>query len=112
MLGLVLSQLRQKVGTKKALCTVKGSQLILLWKTIIATGITHLILTVQSISNLLVQIMLKLEHLLAHYLTTVVASIKLGTIHVLHKLGQNGQQPVITVHQILQPALKLQSIGL
>jgi hypothetical protein len=112
MLGTVILHQLHKVGIKMVQWFVMILKLVMLCKTTIAHGIDQTIHTVQSISNLLVQIMLKLEHLLAHYLTTVVASIKLGTTHALHKVGQSGQQPVITVHQILQPALKLQSIGL
>ena len=112
MLGTVILHQLHKVGIKMVQWFAMILKLLMLCKTTIVHGIDLTILTVQYISNLFVQIMLKLEHLLAHYLTTVVASIKLGTTHALHKLGQNGQQQVITVHQILQPALKLQNTGL
>jgi hypothetical protein len=112
MLGIVTLHQLHKVGIKLDQWFAMILKLLMLCKITIVHGIDQTILTVQYISNLLVQIMLKLEHLLAHYLTTVVASIKLGIIHVLHKAGQNGQQQVITVHQIHQPALKLENIGL
>jgi hypothetical protein len=112
MLGTVTIHQLHKVGIKMAQWYVMTLMLLQLCKTTIVHGIDQTILTVQYISNLFVQIMLKLEHLLVHYLTTVVASIKVGIIHVLHKVGLSGQRQVITVHKIRQPALKQLSIGL
>jgi hypothetical protein len=112
MLGTVTIHQLHKVGIKMAQWYVMTLMLLQLCKTTIVHGIDQTILTVQYISNLFVQIMLKLEHLLVHYLTTVVASIKVGIIHVLHKAGQIGQQQVTTVHQIRQPASKQENTGL
>jgi hypothetical protein len=112
MLGIVTLHQLHKVGIKITQWYVMVLMLLKLYNNIIVDGIDLMILIAQYISNLLVQTVLKLEHLLVHYLTIVVASIKLGTTHVLHKAGQSGQQQVTTVHQILQPVLKLESIGL
>ncbi len=106
MLGLVLSQLQQKVGTWMALCRAKVSQMKLLCKTIIARGIDRMILIAQYIKSQFAALKSSIELCLAR-LTKAVLLMKLGLMNVLHKVGQVGQQLLITVRQILQRVLSL-----
>jgi hypothetical protein len=106
MLGHVLLQLRQKVGTWMDLCLAKVSQLILLCNSIIVDGITQLILIAQYIKSKLVALKLSIKPYLAQF-TNQVLLIKVGLMIVLHKLGELGQQLLTTARQILQRAWKL-----
>jgi hypothetical protein len=90
MLGTVILVLLHKVGIKITQWYVMVLMLLKLCNNIIVDGIDQMILIVQYISNLLVQRVLKLEQVLAHYLIIVVELIKVGIIHVLHKVGQSG----------------------
>jgi hypothetical protein len=106
MLGHVLSQLQQKVGTWMALCRAKVSQLISLCKTIIVLGIDRMILIVQYIKLQFVALKLNIKALVVR-LTNQVLLIKVGLMNVLHKLGQLGQQLLTIARQILQRVLNL-----
>jgi hypothetical protein len=110
MLGPVLSQLRQKVGTWMDQCRVKVLQLTSLCSNIIAAGIDQGTLIVQYIKSQLVALKWNIELCLAQ-LTRAVLLMKLGLMNVLHKVGQVGQQLLITVRQILQRALNLLKRG-
>ena len=110
MLGPVLSQLQQKVGTWMALCRAKVSQLKLLCKTIIATGTTQLILIAQYIKSQLVALKLNIELCLARY-TNQVPLMKLGLMNVLHKVGLIGQQLLLIARKIHQRVLNLLKRG-
>jgi hypothetical protein len=110
MLGLVLSQLQQKVGTWMALCRAKVFQLILLCNNIIVDGITRLILIAQYIKSQLVALKLNIKALVAQ-LTNQVPLMKLGLMNVLHKVGQVGQQVLIIARQIRRRVLNLLKQG-
>jgi hypothetical protein len=110
MLGPVLSQLRQKVGTWMDQCRAKVLQLTSLCNNIIVAGTIRLTLIVQYIKFQLVALKLNIELCLAQ-LTRAVLLMKLGLMNVLHKIGQVGQQLLITVRQILQRALNLLKRG-
>ena len=110
MLGLVLSQLQQRVGTWMALCRAKVSQMKLLCKTIIAAGIDRGTLIAQFTKSQLVALKSSIKHLVAQ-LTRAVLLMKLGLMNVLHKVGQAGQQLLITVRQIPQRVLNLLKRG-
>ena len=69
-------------------------------------SITQVYQSVPSIRNLLAQIKLSINLLVAN-LTIQVQLIKLGLINVLTKVGQLGQQLLTTVRQILQRVLNL-----
>ena len=106
MLGHVLSQLRQKVGTWMALCLAKASQLMSLCKTIIVRGIDQTILTAQYIKSKLAQLKLNIKPLAALFINQALL-IKVGLMIALHKLGELGQQLLTIARQILQRAWKL-----
>ena len=110
MLGPVLSQLRQKVGTWMDQCRVKVSQLTSLCKTIIVAGIDRMTLIAQYIKSQCVALKLNIKPYLVQ-LTNQVLLIKVGLMNVLHSLGQVGQQLLITVRQILQRVLNLLKRG-
>jgi hypothetical protein len=110
MLGLVLSQLRQKVGTWMGQCRAKVSLMKSLCKTIIAAGIDRVILIAQYIKSQLVALKLSIKPCLAQ-LTNQVLLIKVGLMNVLHSLGQVGQQLLTTARQILQRVLNLLKRG-
>ena len=63
-----------------------------------------------QILNLLAKIKQSINHLVAH-LTIQGQLMKLGLMNVLHKVGQVGQQLLITVRQILQRVLNLLKRG-
>jgi hypothetical protein len=75
-----------------------------LWNNIIAAGIDRMTLIVQYIKSQLVALKLNINHLVAH-LTIQVQLMKLGLMNVLQKVGQVGQQLLITVRQIRQRVL-------
>jgi hypothetical protein len=110
MLGLVLSQLQQKVGTWMALCRAKVSQMILHCNNIIVVGIDRGTLIVQYIKRQYVALKSNIKALVAR-LTNQVLLIKVGLMNVLHKIGQLGQQLQITARQILQRVLSLLKRG-
>jgi hypothetical protein len=66
---------------------------------------TPMIPYVDFITNQFAKIKQSISHLVA-YLISQVLLIKVGLMLVLHKVGQLGQQLLITVRQILQRAYK------
>ena len=110
MLGPVLSQLRQKVGTWMDQCRAKVLQLTSLCNNIIVAGIPRLTLIAQYIKSHLVALKLSIKLLVAQLINQVLL-MKLGLMNVLQKVGQVGQQLLITVRQILQRALNLLKRG-
>jgi hypothetical protein len=104
MLGTVISNLTAKVTSFLDLWCVKVSQLKSLWNNIIAAGIDRTTLIVQYIKSQLVALKLNIKHCLAQ-LTFQVQLMKLGLMNVLQKVGQVGQQLLITVRQIRQRVL-------
>ena len=110
MLGPVLSQLRQKVGTWMDQCRAKVLQLTSLCNNIIVAGIDRVILIAQYIKSQLVALKSSIKPCHAQ-LTNQVLLIKVGIMNVLHKVGQVGQQLLTTVRQILQRVLSLLKRG-
>lgn len=98
MLGGVLIPLLHKVGIKMVQWFAMILKLLTLCKTTIVHGIGLMIPTVQYISNLAVQTVLKLEQLLVRYLTTAEVLIKAGRIRAQLLIGRIGQ-----LHQIIAP---------
>jgi hypothetical protein len=111
MLGTVTIHQLHKVGIKMAQWYVMTLMLLQLCKTTIVHGIDQTILTVQYISNLFVQIMLKLEQLLVRYLTTAEVLIKAGRIRAQLLVGQIGQLHQIIAPKTRQLVRKVLSIG-
>ena len=112
MLGTVILVLLHKVGIKITQWYVMVLTLLKLYNNIIVDGLNRVTLIVQYINNQVVQTVLKLDQVLVHYLTIVVQLIKAEILLALHKVGLNGQQQVIIVHQIHQPVLKQVNIGI
>ena len=110
MLGTVISSLIAKVTSFLDLCLAVVSQMMTLYRTIIAVGIDRMTLIVQYIKSQLVALKLNIELCLAQ-LTRAVLLMKLGLMNVLQKAGQVGQQLLITVRQILQRVLNLLKRG-
>jgi hypothetical protein len=110
MLGTAISQIRLKVGILMAQWFAVVSRLKKLCNNIIVGGIDQVILIVQYIKSQLVALKSNIELCLAQ-LTRAVLLMKLGLMNVLHKIGQVGQQLLITVRQILQRALNLLKRG-
>ena len=110
MLGHALSLLRQKAGTWMDQCRVKVSLMKSRWNNIIAAGIDRVILIAQYIKSQLVALKSSIKLCLARLINQVLL-MKLGLMNVLHKVGQVGQQLLITVRQILQRVLNLLKRG-
>jgi hypothetical protein len=110
MLGTVISSLIAKVTSFLDLCLAAVSQMMMLYRTTIAVGIDRMTLIVQYIKSQCAALKLSIEHLVAQ-LTNQALSMKLGLMNVLHKVGQVGQQLLITVRQILQRVLNLLKRG-
>ena len=110
MLGHALSLLRQKAGTWMDQCRVKVSLMKSRWNNIIAVGIDRVILIAQYIKSQLVALKLSIKLLVAQLINQVLL-MKLGLMNVLHKVGQVGQQLLITVRQIPQRVLNLLKRG-
>ena len=110
MLGTVISSLMTKVTSFLDLCLAVVSQMMTLYRTIIAVGIDRMILIAQYIKSQCVALKLSIELCLAQ-LTNQVPLMKLGLMNVLHKVGQVGQQVLIIAHQIRQRVLNLLKRG-
>jgi hypothetical protein len=110
-LGTVILVLLHKVGIKITQWYVMVLMLLKLCNNIIVDGINQMILIVQYISNLLVQIVLKLEQLLVRYLTTAEVLIKAGRIRAQLLVGQIGQLHQIIAPKTRQLVRKVLSIG-
>ncbi len=106
MLGTVISSLIAKVTSFLDLCLALVSQMMTLYRTTIAVGLDRMILIAQYIKSQYVALKLSIKPCLAR-LTRAVLLMKLGLMNVLHKVGQVGQQLLITVRQILQRVLSL-----
>ena len=110
MLGTVISSLMTKVTSFLDLWLAMVSQMMTLYRTIIAVGIDRMTLIAQYIKSQFVALKLNIELCLAQ-LTNQVPLMKLGLMNVLHKVGQVGQQLLITVRQILQRVYKVLKRG-
>ena len=110
MLGTVISNLTAKVTSFLDLCLAVVSQMMTLYRTIIAVGIDRMTLIAQYIKSQCVA--LKSSIKLCHaQLTNQALLIKVGLMNFLHSLGQVGQQLLTTVRQILQRVLNLLKRG-
>lgn len=110
MLGTVLSQIRQKVGTWKALCTAKVSQLKKHCNNIIVAGIDRVTRIVQFIKSQYVVLKWNIEH----YLAKCIIAARLTKVELMIailNLGAHGQQLLTTVRQIPQRVLSLLKRG-
>jgi hypothetical protein len=104
MLGLVISNLIAKVTSFLDLCLAMVSQMMTLYRTIIAVGIDRMTLIAQYIKSQYVALKSSIKLCLAQ-LTIQVQLMKLGLMNVLQKVGRVGQQLLTTVRQILQRVL-------
>jgi hypothetical protein len=105
MLGTVISSLIAKVTSFLDLCLVVVSQMMTLYRTIIAVGTDRMTLIAQYIKSQFVALKLSIKPYLVQ-LTNQALLIKVGLLNVLHKVGQVGQQLLTTVRQILQRVYK------
>ena len=110
MLGTVISSLIAKVTSFLDLCLALVSQMMTLYRTTIAVGLDRMILIAQYIKSQLVALKSSIKHLVAQLINQVLL-MKLGLMNVLQKVGQVGQQLLITVRQILQRVLSLLKRG-
>jgi hypothetical protein len=110
MLGTVISSLIAKVTSFLDLCLAVVSQMMTLYRTTIAVGIDRMILIAQYIKSQLAALKSSIKLCLARLINQVLL-MKLGLMNVLHKVGQVGQQLLITVRQILQRVLNLLKRG-
>ena len=110
MLGIVISSLIAKVTSFLDLCLVAVSQMMTLYRTIIAVGIDRMTLIAQYIKSQYVALKLSIKPYLVQ-LTNQALLIKVGLMNVLHSLGQVGQQLLTTARQILQRVLNLLKRG-
>ena len=110
MLGTVVSQILNKVGTWKDQCIAKASEFKKHCSNIIVAGIDRMTLTVQYIKLQFVALKLSIKRLVAQLINRVLL-IKAGILNVLHKVGQLGQRLVTIARQILQRVLNLLKRG-
>jgi hypothetical protein len=110
MLGTVVSQILNKVGTWKAQWSAKASEFKKHCSNIIVAGIDRMTLIVQYIKLKFVALKLNIKRLVAQLINRVLL-IKVGILNVLHKVGQLGQRLVTTARQILQRVLNLLKRG-
>ena len=110
MLGIVISSLIAKVTSFLDLCLAVVSQMMTLYRTIIAVGIDRMTLIAQYIKSQYVALKLSIKPYLVQ-LTNQALLIKVGLMNVLHNLGQVGQQLLTTARQILQRVLNLLKRG-
>jgi hypothetical protein len=110
MLGIVISSLIAKVTSFLDLCLAVVSQMMMLYRTIIAVGIDRMTLIAQYIKSQFVALKLSIKPYLVQ-LTNQALLIKVGLMNVLHKVGQVGRQLLTTARQILQRVLNLLKRG-
>jgi hypothetical protein len=110
MLGTVISSLIAKVTSFLDLWLAVVSQMMTLYRTIIAVGIDRMTLIAQYIKSQYVALKLSIKPYLVQ-LTNQALLMKLGLMNVLQKVGQGGQQLLTTVRQILQRVLNLLKRG-
>jgi hypothetical protein len=94
----------QVLGRLMAQCLIVYTsikELLLQLVSKLRVSITPIYQSVATISNLLAQIKQSINHLVAN-LIIQAQLIKVGLIHVLHKVGDLGQPLLTTAHQILQ----------
>ncbi len=101
MLGTVVSQILNKVGTWKDQCIAKALEFKKLCNNIIVAGIDRVILIAQYIKSQCVALKWNIEHLVAK-LIIAARLTKVEIMIALLNLGAHGQQLVTTVRQILQ----------
>jgi hypothetical protein len=111
MLGTVISSLIAKVTSFLDLCLAVVSQMMTLYRTIIAVGIDRMTLIAQYIKSQFVALKLSIKPYLVQ-LTNQALLIKVGLMNVLHKVGRVGRQLLITARQILQRVLNLLKRGI
>ena len=106
MLGIVISSLIAKVTSFLDLCLAVVSQMMTLYRTIIAVGTYRMTLIAQYIKSQCVALKLSIKpyHVL---FTNQALLIKVGLMLVLHKVGQLGQQLLTTARQTLQRVYKV-----
>jgi len=110
MLGTVISNLIVKVTSFLDLCLAMVSQMMTLYRTIIAVGIDRATLIAQYTKSQFVQLKLSIKPLVAQFINQVLL-IKVGILNVLHSLGQLGQQLVTIARKIHQRVLSLLKRG-
>jgi len=110
MLGTVISNLTAKVTSFLDLCLAVVSQMMTLYRTIIAVGIDRMTLIAQYIKSQCVALKSSIKPCLAQ-LTNQVLLIKVGLLNALHNLGQLGQQLLTIARKIRQRALNLLKRG-
>ena len=110
MLGTVISNLTAKVTSFLDLCLAAVSQMMMLYRTIIAVGTDRMTLIAQYIKSQCVALKLSIKPYLVQ-LTNQALLIKVGLMNVLHSLGQVGQQLLIIARQIRQRVLSLLKRG-
>jgi hypothetical protein len=102
---IVTQVLGQIMARFLTVCTLMGTLLLQLVNSL-RVRFTLIYQSVATISNPLAKIKPSINHLVAN-LIIQVQLIKVGLMLVLHKVGQLGQQLLITVRQILQRAYKV-----
>ncbi len=110
MLGTVISSLIAKGISFLDLCLAMVSQMMTLYRTIIAVGIDRMTLIAQYIKSQFVALKLNIKLCLVQ-LTFQVQLMKLGLMNVLQKVGALGQQLLTTVRKIRQRVLNLLKRG-
>ena len=110
MLGTVLSQILNKVGTWKDLCIVKVLEFKKLCNNIIVAGIDRVILIAQYTKSQCVALKWSIEHYLARCIIAARLT-KIGLMIVILNLGVRGHQALTIVRQIPQRVLSLLKRG-
>jgi hypothetical protein len=101
MLGTVISSLIAKATSFLDLCLAMVSQMMTLYRTIIAVGIDRMTLIAQYIKSQFVALKSSIEHCLAKCIIAARLT-KVEIMIALRNLGVRGQQLLTTVRQILQ----------
>lgn len=110
MLGIVISSLIAKVTSFLDLCLAVVSQMMTLYRTIIAVGTDRMTLIAQYIKSQCVALKWNIELCLARLIIAARLTKVEITIALLN-LGAHGQQLLTTVRQILQRVLNLLKRG-
>jgi hypothetical protein len=110
MLGTVISSLIAKAISFLDLCLATASQMMTLYRTIIAVGIDRMTLIAQYIKSQCVALKLSIKPCLVQF-TNQVLLIKVGILNALHNLGQLGQQLLTIARKIRQRVLNLLKRG-
>jgi hypothetical protein len=110
MLGTVISSLIAKAISFLDLCLATASQMMTLYRTIIAVGIDRMTLIAQYIKSQCVALKLSIKPCLVQF-TNQALLIKVGILNALHSLGQLGQQLLTIARKIRQRVLNLLKRG-